>query len=268
MYNGSYYRLYNDKGGAHGGTDEGCLVDQMIGQWAAHLIGLGHILDPGRVRTAMQSILRMNYRPEQGLRNCQWPGDGYLHDVSGDTWIDQANTCWTGVELAFASFLLYEGLTSEALEIAGNVDRRHRRWGIYWDHQEFGGHYFRPMSAWALLHGLLGLSMRDGVYTFAPKLPGDEQALFFAFCDGTAHFSLRRQGQQTLVGIHVLSGVFRPRAIVLPGYGEKLSVTVHLSEGLSSDTSITNGRGIRVAFPAPLALEAGEEVLIEMVAGA
>lgn len=186
-WNGSYYRLYNDVGGKRGTKDEGCMTDQILGQWANHLADLEPLLNHERVVSALRAILAANYMPEQGLRNCSWPGDGYLHDVAADCWADQANTCWTGVELAFASLLIYEGLYDEAVCVIENVDNRYRHWGMYWDHQEYGGHYFRPMSAWAILHAILGQKMRNGVLTFAPKAPGDLLKLLFVTSTGYAH---------------------------------------------------------------------------------
>jgi len=149
----------------------------------------------------------MNYKPDQGLRNCQWPGDGFLHDVDKDTWVDQANTCWTGVELAFASLLLYEGMKKEAFEIVRNVDSRHRRWGIYWDHQEYGGHYFRAMSAWSIIHAALGMAVRDGVVTFDPKVARKGCRLLFVLADCYGHYEETENG----ISLRVLSGELKAR---------------------------------------------------------
>jgi uncharacterized protein (DUF608 family) len=207
-WNGSYYRLYNDETGAKG-LDEGCLSDQVIGQWGAHLVGFAPLLQPDRVKSALRSVLRLNYKPDQGLRNCQWPGDGFLHDVDKDTWVDQANTCWSGVELAFASLLLYEGMAAEAFEIIGNVDERHRRWGIYWDHQEYGGHYFRAMSSWSVLHAALGLSIHDGVITFDPRVEREGCRLFFITADAYGHYEETQAG----ICLQVASGLLRFRQL-------------------------------------------------------
>jgi len=189
-FNGTYYRLYNDRGGPKNDTDEGCLSDQIIGQWAARQIGLAPLFKPARVKKALKKILAMNYKKEYGLRNCQWPGDGFLHDVDKNTWIDQANTVWTGVELAFASFLLYEGLYDDAMKVMKNVDDRYRRWGMYWDHQEFGGRYFRPMSSWAIVNGLSGFFAADGVVGFAPHVRSPREKLFFAAGESYGHLSV------------------------------------------------------------------------------
>ena len=40
----------------------GCLIDQLVGQHMAHVVGLGHLLDRGNVRTALRSLFRHNFR--------------------------------------------------------------------------------------------------------------------------------------------------------------------------------------------------------------
>ena len=40
----------------------GCLVDQLVGQYMAHVCGLGYLLDPGHVRMTLRSIMKYNYR--------------------------------------------------------------------------------------------------------------------------------------------------------------------------------------------------------------
>ncbi len=184
-WNGSYYRLYAN-GDDH---DEGCLSDQILGHWSCRAAGLPTFLAPDRVASALDAIMRMNYRPDQGLRNCQWPGDTFLHPVAARCWVDQANTCWTGVELAFAALLIYEDKLADGLKVIENVDRRYRHWGLYWDHQEFGGHYFRPMSAWSIIQACLGYSLCNGVATFAPKTDRHDCRLFFMTPDGYGHYT-------------------------------------------------------------------------------
>lgn len=203
LWNGKYYRLYNSdlktmktKDGAGkeivkdmAGVDEGCLTDQIIGQWAAHWSGLGDLFDSTNRKTALKNILQMSYKANFGLRNCVWPEDnGGLHPIAADVWVDQANTCWSGVELSFASFLLYEGMYEEALKVIKTVDDRYIKCGRYFDHQEFGGHYFRPMGAWGIVNGMLGLAINQGKYMFSPKVNGNYK-LFFSFPGGFGNVS-------------------------------------------------------------------------------
>ena len=41
---------------------EGCLVDQLVGQFMAHVCGLGYLVEPNHVKTTLQSIMKFNYR--------------------------------------------------------------------------------------------------------------------------------------------------------------------------------------------------------------
>jgi len=187
-WNGKYFSLFHDQASEHG-RDEGCLTDQLLGQWCTHLAGLPRIVDAEKTRSALSAIMEMNYRPEQGLRNCQWPGDRFLHPVEEKCWVDQANTCWTGVELAFASFLIYEGMVEEGMRVVKNVDDRYRKYGIYFDHQEFGGHYFRPMAAWGILSALLGLEAHAGTLRMAPKIATTPLRLLYSLPGGYGFYT-------------------------------------------------------------------------------
>lgn len=189
LWNGQYYRLFNDQGGRHGGRDEGCMTDQLIGQWLNYQSSLGDLVAPERRQQVLRYISTHAFEAGMGLRNCIWSGDtSYLHEVSADTWFDQANTYWSGVELAFAALLIYEGLVNEAIQLIQTVDTRYRKAGRYFDHQEWGGHYYRAMAAWGLLNALAGLQLREGCYTFAPRLPDDQVKLFLAFPGATVHY--------------------------------------------------------------------------------
>lgn len=215
-WNGRYFRLYSDHQESEPTGESGCMVDQIIGEGMARQLGLPELIDPAKAATALRTILAMNYKPDQGLRNCQWPGDTFLHDIGKDTWVDQANTCWTGVELNFAAQLYSHGLNENAEDIIRNVDERHRKWGIYFDHQEFGGHYFRPMSALAIPNAFLGLSYDGETLRIAPArplpigrwcvlLPG-AYGTYFRTADGAR--------------LEIKSGSVSPKTIELPATGQ------------------------------------------------
>jgi uncharacterized protein (DUF608 family) len=38
----------------------GCLVDQLVGQYMAHICGLGYLLDPDHISKTLKSILKYN----------------------------------------------------------------------------------------------------------------------------------------------------------------------------------------------------------------
>lgn len=223
-WNGSYFQLYSDPQDSDPRGHEGCLADQLVGEGVARQLGIDDLVDSGKTKTALHSILTLNYRENQGLRNCQWPGDAFLRDIGPDTWVDQANTCWSGVELNLAAQLYHHGMHGEAETIIRNVDERHRRWGLYWDHQEFGGHYFRPMSALGIPNAFLGLSFDGDTLRIAParELPTGRWCFLLPGGYGTL---IKSPGEVRLIlragsftGSRIATTV--PGALKLEGFGE------------------------------------------------
>ncbi len=219
-WNGRYFNLYSDEQAGDPSAKLGCMADQLIGEGAGRALGLPALVDAQKSDLALRTILQMNFKPEQGLRNCQWPGDAFLHPVGKDTWIDQANSCWTGVELLMAAQLYYQGLNAEAESIIRNVDERHRAWGLYWDHQEFGGHYFRPLSALAIPNAAIGLSYDGETLRIAPArpLPTGRWCVLLPGAYGT--FSVNPDGCH----LALCGGRCKPQSIELPGLGGKVTL--------------------------------------------
>ncbi len=214
-WNGRYFQLCSDPVPTDAAGPLGCLSDQMIGDGIIRQLGLPPLVDPAKAGIALRTILAMNYKPDQGLRNCQWPGDTFLHDIDADCWVDQANTCWTGVELNFAAQLYYMGLHENAEEIIRNVDARHRRWGMYWDHQEFGGHYFRPLAALAIPNAFLGLSYDGESLRIAPARPLPLGRWCVLLPGATATYFQTADGARLELKI----GTIAPAVISLPATG-------------------------------------------------
>ncbi len=162
----------------------GCLADQVIGQWEAHVCGLGRILDEKKTKSALAEIYKHNFRrnmreiasvarvyalqDEAGLVLCTWPEGGRpaLPFVYSDE-------VWTGIEYQVAAHMIYEGLVDEGLELVRAARARYdgaRR--NPWDEIECGHHYARALSSWSLILALSGAQF-DGVeksLTFTPRL--------------------------------------------------------------------------------------------------
>jgi uncharacterized protein (DUF608 family) len=107
----------------------GCLTDQILGQWHADITGLGDLLSPDKVSTALRSIFQENFRPslrdhfnpcrvyayedEGGLLVCSWP-EGAEQPA---TPVPYSEEVWTGLEYMLASHLIARGLVDEGLTI-------------------------------------------------------------------------------------------------------------------------------------------------------
>lgn len=183
----------------------GCLSDQMIGQWYATMLGLGHLFEPKNVREALEAVFRYNWRPslrdhpclyrtyalndEAGLIICTWP-----HGERPGHAFYFADEVWCGIEYQVAAHMIYEGMIDEGLAIVMATRRRHRGDRRNpWDEFECGHNYARSMACYALLLALsgFGYSAREGWLRFSPKIFRDDFCSFFSVASG---WGLYRQG--------------------------------------------------------------------------
>ncbi len=167
LFNGEFYVQRTDDVDAHRYQyGVGCLSDQLLGQTHAHLTGLGHLLPPDHVRSALAAIFRHNFRTDfsgyhsvqrtyalnddRGLVLCTWPNGGRprIPFVYSDE-------VWSGIEYQVATNLIYEGLVSEGLAVVRAVRDRHD--GVRrnpWNEAECGNHYARSLASWGVLIAL------------------------------------------------------------------------------------------------------------------
>jgi uncharacterized protein (DUF608 family) len=219
----------------------GCLTDQLLGQWFAHVVGLGHLLPEEHVRSAARAIFRHNFRPslaahescqrayavneEACLLQCTWPNGGRPRYP-----FPYADECWTGGEYAAAGLLFYEGEIEAGLEVVRAVRARHD--GVRrnpWDEFECGHHYARALSSWALLLALSGYeySAPAGRLRFAPRVPAGEFRCLFTAGTAWGSVSIDEHGATVTVAegelrLHTLEvadriQTFDPPAVVAPG---------------------------------------------------
>lgn len=168
--------------------NDGCATDQILGQWHADLAGLGSFLDPDKVKTALASAYRHNYRAD--LKGHFNPCRVYAYEDEGGvliaTWPEgttkpavpapYSEEVWTGLEYMLASHLILRGLTDEGLAIVRTARARHdghRR--NPWNEIECGSYYARSMSSFALVNAWSGFSydLTKGAIGFAPQDKGD-----------------------------------------------------------------------------------------------
>jgi len=261
LWNGSYFNLSNDYLGKKG-IDDGCLTDQLIGQWVAHGVGMGYIFNEQKVKTSLQTIMNKSFCDNAFLRNCSWPAYPDLFPIEkSDLWVDQANTPWSGVELAFASFLIYENMTSEAEKVIEAVDKRYRKANLYFDHQEFGWHYFRPMSAWSIMNAYLGFSINKGMLRFNPKITKNAYSMFFVTPEATAFYTKNLQS----VNLKIRSGNLSFSGLSIPiSEISNTSPKLYIDKNESKNVKVKKANGFyEFRFPVGLIVKKGSVISIE-----
>ena len=206
----------------------GCLVDQLVGQFMAHVCGLGYLVKRANVRKTLRSIVKYNRRrgfvdhfncmrsyamgEESALLMASYPHGRPANPFSYFTEV------MTGFEYTAAIGMLYEGQTSAGLRSIADV--RNRYDGAKrspFDEAECGHHYARAMIAWASHLALTGFhfSAVDEVMTFAAK-PGR-----WFWSNGSAWGTVTiRRAKSFRVSLQMLSGKLRLKRFVLSGAGK------------------------------------------------
>jgi uncharacterized protein (DUF608 family) len=208
LWNGEYYvQAIEDANAYKYQLGSGCLADQLIGQFHAHVLGLGDLLPADHVRGAIKSVFDHNFRTsfhthvnpqrtyvlndEAGLLMCTWPRGG--RPKFPFVYSDEV---WTGVEYHVAAELIYNGWLDEGLRIVKALRDRHD--GLRrnpWDEVECGHHYARSMSSWAVLLALSGQQTTPDTLSFDPVLEASSDPNVFQcfWSNGRAWGSYRQQ---------------------------------------------------------------------------
>jgi len=226
----------------------GCLVDQLVGQYMAHVLGLGYLVEPANVRKTLASIMKYNYRSNlYGHFNCMRSfalGDesvllmaDYPRDRPANPF-PYFSEVMTGFEYAAAVGMLYEGQLDDGLTCIRNIrDRYDGGKRSPFDEAECGHHYARAMASWAAVPALTGF-----------KYSGVDKSMTFAAGKGRYFWSngyawgtcsLKKAGKGMNVDLSVLGGTLGLSRFNLSNYGSH-------------------------EFTGPLRLEAGQEVAFKV----
>ena len=145
----------------------GCLVDQLVGQYMAHICGLGYLGEKEHIQTTLHSIMKYNYLPdfsrhfnnmrsyvlgkEAGLLMAAWP-NGRL-----EVPFPYFTESMTGFEYCAAVGMLYEGMEDDGLKCIKAIrDRFNGSKRSPFNEPECGHHYARSMASWASILALSG----------------------------------------------------------------------------------------------------------------
>jgi non-lysosomal glucosylceramidase len=165
---------------------DGCVIDQVIGQWHANLCGLGEIFDPVKTNAALHAVYRHNFKPsmrehanpcrlyclndEAGAVICSYPRS---RPAIGITYAEET---MNGFEYQAACHMIQEGMLEEGLELVravrGRYDGEKRN---PWNEIECGSNYARSMASFSLLLAYSGFQydMARGSVGFDPRIRRD-----------------------------------------------------------------------------------------------
>ncbi len=234
---------------------EGCLIDQLAGQYFAHLCGLGLLLNEDHIRKTLQSIYRYNYKrrldqhesvqriyalnDEAGMVICDY-GKAKRPEVPFPYFAE----LMTGFEYAAAILMMYHGMANEGAECIANIRRRYdgeRR--NPWNEAECGYHYARAMASWGAIPALSGFNYHgaESVLRIAPRWDAPKDKDFESFWStGTAWGSfIHRAGPHPRLTLTVREGVLACRAVELTWSGAARAIK---NDGAGVDFQLQDSR--------------------------
>ena len=146
----------------------GCLVDQLVGQYMAHVLDLGYLAKQENIQSALRSIYKYNRRDdmsdhfnnmrsyamgdEKALLMASWPHGG-RPVIPFPYWSE----VMTGFEYTAGIGMLYEGMEDQGLEVIRNIRARYNGSKRNpFDEAECGHHYARAMASWSSVLALSG----------------------------------------------------------------------------------------------------------------
>ncbi len=212
----------------------GCLIDQLVGQYFAHVCGLGYLLRKDHVDATLHSLMRYNFKPslrghfnymrsfalgdEPAMLMCTYPRGRRPRRP-----FPYATEVMTGFEYTAAVHMLYEGLGQEGLRIVEAVRSRYD--GLRrnpFDEAECGHHYARAMASWAAVLALTGFhysGVEQEIEIAASTMP---VRWFWSTGDAWGTVEQRPDADGIEVELRVLGGALRLHRLTLRGAG-----TVH-----------------------------------------
>ena len=156
LWNGRSYRF----DGSDEASSDSVMADQLAGQWYADATGLGDLVSPERIVTALRTVYESNVLGfgggDMGAVNGTRP-DGSIDDST-----EQSAESWTGTTYALAAFMIGRGLTDEGWRTAHGAFAVTYGRGLWFrtpeaylqDGRYRAAMYLRPLAIWAIEHAL------------------------------------------------------------------------------------------------------------------
>lgn len=254
---------------------EGCLVDQLVGQYLATVAGLGPLLNVENIRKTARSIWKYNFKKdlfhhqavqrvyalndEAGLVICDY-GSGKRPRIPFPYFAE----LMTGFEYSAAILMLQEGMVNEGLEAIAAIRRRYdgeRR--NPWDEAECGHHYARAMASWSAIVALSGFQY-SGVtksLTLKPLVNQEAFRSFWSAPSGWGSFEQKKTAGGYRVAVAVAEGTLSCRSIALGLKATKCAAR------LGGREVPCTARASKIAFADEIQIQAGKPLDVTISVG-
>ncbi len=227
---------------------DGCIIDQMLADWHAALIGVRSVFDSDKKKTSLESLYNNNYNSsmrevtnmwrnfslndEAGTIICSFPDGVNVPAIP----ISYCEETMTGFEYALAGLMISEGFVSEGETMIKAIrDRYDGKKRNPWNEIECGSNYARSMASYALMPIYSGFTFDMTIkhIGFSPIL--DNGKYVFSVCNSWGTVEFDENGYL----ISMLGKSLSLRSISIPNAG---GITSVIADGKKVDFVHQDGR--------------------------
>lgn len=215
----------------------GCLVDQLVGQYMAHICGLGYLGDKDHIQTTLKNIMRYNYVEDVShiFNNMRSYVSGHESALLMAAWpkgrlkipFPYFGEAMTGFEYCAAVGMIYEGQVDSLKCIKAIRDRFDGLKRSPFNEPECGYHYGRSMTSWSSV-----LALSDFHYSAVEKTMNftSKPGRYF-WSNGYSYGSC--EVAEDHLRLEVVKGSVDLKALTLSGKKKAVAKNISLSEGES-----------------------------------
>jgi non-lysosomal glucosylceramidase len=255
---------------------DGCLVDQLVGQYLADAGNLGPLVEPENIRKTLVSIHKYNFR--RTLEQHDNVARTYaLNEEAAVVVCDYGKAerphipfpyyseVWSGLEYTLASLMISWGMVEAGIECVQHTRARYdgeKR--NPWNEAECGHHYARAMSSWSVFVALSGFSY-DGSKASLVALPRIRNSHFeclWATATGWGTFSYRNFSKGSRFTLRLTSGALICRSCEIDAMGR--TALVRHGKDLLANSVERREATLLINLLEPVKLEVGNELQIEV----
>ena len=253
LFNGEYFIHKPDPNHPRSiNTNEGCHIDQVLGQSFGSQVGLSERVIPEEAcKSALESIWKYNFAPdaflyqdqhkpikgartyattgEAGTIMCTWPKGGDDKAVPGMEKRPDKSERWSGpggyfdetmngFEYQVAMHMVSEGMVEKGLATARVVhDRYNPVKRNPYNEIECSDHYSRSMASYGVFLSACGFDYHGpkGHITFAPMINPKDFKAPFTVAEGWGTFTQQRNDKEQLNELEVKHGQLKLNQITL-----------------------------------------------------
>jgi non-lysosomal glucosylceramidase len=253
---------------------DGCLIDQLLGQYFAEICALGPLVSEANLDAALRSLRKYNHKPNLAFHDCV-ERTFALNDEAAMVICDYAKgqrpqvpfpyyaEVMTGFEHAAAALMIYRGMVD--MGVARIADIRRRYDGIRrnpWDEAECGHHYARAMASWSSFLAISGFRYTgpEKHVVAAPRSPDSNFRSFWSAGTGWGTFELTA-GQLTLT---VMEGALAVRTVEFPSPRLLQSLTVSLDGRPLEHHTEAQGKNVIIRLAQDQKIEASGALTVKL----